>query len=191
MASDSQENTADILLAQRTADAAPPAPAAKQPATTGGTGTPTQTAPRSDFLANLYGRTAASEPSSRLAGTPNMFGDSENGGHGLFVSGPGGFSQSTSPLAGGSRDIKIAENDNCLPQNRVFFLYNHFQDADSVDNTPAGGPAVHRSIPIDRYTIGFEKTFCDGLWSYELRMPFSGGFGYQSTDFSSFAWPWC
>ncbi len=175
----------DVLLAQRAADDAAPAPTARQPATTDDDREASLTPSQSDFLAGLYGRTAASEPSARLAGTPNMFGDSYETGNGMWVSGPDGFSSSAGPLGGGGRSVKIAENDNCLPQDRVFFLYNHFHDAASIEDVPTVGPAVQRSIALDRYTIGFEKTFRDGLWSLELRMPFGCGYDYESADFAS------
>ena len=187
VASDSDRGTADILLAQRETDNVAPVPGRPTPAMPDVTQTPVQTAPQSDFLASLYGRTSASEPSTRLAGTPNMFGDSYESGNGMIVSGPEGYSSAETPLAGGNRRMKIAENNNSLPQDRVFVLYNHFQDAASIDDMPTVGPATQRSISLDRYTIGFEKTFLDGLWSFELRMPFGGGYGYQSADFSSFA----
>ena len=116
-----------------------------------------------------------------------MFGDSLESGNGVNVWGPYGFSSSDSPLAGGNRRLKIAENGNSLPQDRVFFLYNHFQDAASIDDVPTVGAATQRAISLDRYTIGFEKTFCDGLWSFELRMPFGEGYGYESPGFASFA----
>jgi hypothetical protein len=178
--SDSDRDTTDILLTQATEGAAA-APGAQRPAT------PARTAPQSDFLANLYGRTAASQPNIRLAGTPNMFGDSEGGTNGMWVSGPDGFGTTDGPLAGGNRRMKIAENNNSLPQDRVFFLYNHFQDAGSIDDVPRFGLAAHRTISLDRYTVGFEKTFYDGLWSVEMRMPFGCGYGYESADFGSFA----
>jgi hypothetical protein len=141
----------------------------------------------SDFLASLYGRTAAAEPSTRLAGTPNMFGDSLEVGNGMWVSGAGGFSSASSPLAGGNRRLKIAENDNTLPQDRVFFLYNHFQNTGSIYDAPRGGSEIQRSLSLDRYIIGFEKTFGEGLWAFEFRMPFGGGYGYESADFGAFA----
>ena len=186
--SDVEAGSPDTLLAQGSAGDAAPAPATRQPATAGGAQATSPTPSQSDFLASLYGRTAASEPTNRLAGTPNMFGDSgESSGNGMFVSGLGGFSSASSPLAGGNRRLKIAENDNSLPQDRVFFLYNHFQDAASIDDMPMVGPATQRSISLDRYTIGFEKTFCDGLWSVELRMPFGEGYDYESPGFASSA----
>jgi hypothetical protein len=183
--SDSDYDMVDKMLAQRGTDGAAPLPGKQKPAAPGGTQTPAQTAPQSDFLASIYGRTSASEPSTRLAGTPNMFGDSFESGNGMFVSGPSGFGSANAPLAGGNRRMKISEDDNSLPQDRVFFLYNHFHDAVSIDDFPISSPATQRSISLDRYTIGFEKTFHDGLWSVELRMPFGGGYGYESADFAS------
>jgi hypothetical protein len=181
--SDVEGDSPDTLLAQGPVGDAAPAPAAPQPATPGGAPAASPTPSQSDFLASVYGRTAASEPSSRLAGTPNMFGDSYmESGNGMMVNG----SSANSPLAGGNRRLKIAENGNSLPQDRVFFLYNHFQDAASIDDATVT-PMAQRSISLDRYTIGFEKTFVDGLWSVELRMPFGEGYNYESPGFAAFA----
>jgi hypothetical protein len=185
----SDADDANALLAQApTGKKTAPAPAANQPATP----STTEQTPPSDFLSDIYGRTAASEMGSGLAGTPNMFGDSYGGnyswesGNGMFVSGSYGDSSANTPLAGGNRRMKIAENGNTLPQDRVYFLYNHFQDAASISDATVT-PGLERSISLDRYTIGFEKTFRDGLWAFELRMPFGCGYGYQSAEYSSFA----
>ena len=62
--------------------------------------------------------------------------------------------------------------------DRVYFSYNHFQNAlegASFLGTP-------RAMSIDQYTMGLEKTFRDGLWSCDLRMPFSGAYGYYAPD---------
>lgn len=115
-------------------------------------------------------RTSAStsrSPLIRLGGLPNMFGDSY--GLQLQIADFAGSALVDVPPPGGTRRMKITENDKALPMDRVFFIYNHFQDALEADITGLGV----RSLPIDRYTIGLEKTFRDGLWSVELRMPFS------------------
>jgi hypothetical protein len=178
VASDAYGGGADALLAQAPAGKTAPAPAANQPATP-----PAQ----DEFLSDIYGQTAASELGTRLAGTPNMFGDTcECGGNGVLMSGPAGVSAADTPLAGGNRRIKISENDNTLPQDRIFFLYNHFQDAASIEDMTFA-PGLQQSLSLDRYTIGFEKTFRDGLWACELRMPFGCGYGYQSVNFDSSA----
>ena len=54
-----------------------------------------------------------------------------------------------------------------LPTDRVFFDYNHFDQA----NITANGAVVG----LDRYTLGIEKTFCDGLWSVEIKAPIESG----------------
>jgi hypothetical protein len=182
---------ADDLMAQAPAGKTAPAPAPKPttpaPApTTPAPTTPAPTPPQEDFLSDVYGRAGEGEL-GRLAGTPNMFGDGpEPMGNGVRISGPGASSMASTPLAGGNRRIKIAENDNTLPQDRVFFTYNHFQDAASVENFTARS-TLQQSISLDRYMIGFEKTFCDGQWACELRMPFGCGYGFGSPDFSSAA----
>jgi hypothetical protein len=38
------------------------------------------------------------------------------------------------------------------------------------------GPQLFRQEPIDRYTIGYEKTFFNQMTSLEVRMPFTGSF---------------
>jgi hypothetical protein len=44
---------------------------------------------------------------------------------------------------------------------------------------PPGAPRLVRQQSLDRYTPGFEKTFLDGTWSVELRMPFVGSIDTQ------------
>jgi hypothetical protein len=41
---------------------------------------------------------------------------------------------------------------------------------------PAVSPLLFRQEPIDRYTMGFEKTFFNAMTSVEIRMPFTGSF---------------
>jgi hypothetical protein len=120
-----------------------------------------------------------------LATVPNMFGDLA-GATTTFV-GETGVSGATSgtftlPIAGGgSRIGKISENDSPIPRDRVFFSYNHFQNVFQLSETPVlpPGPTLFRQAPLDRYTMGFEKTFYDGWTSVELRMPFMGGLNAQ------------
>jgi hypothetical protein len=143
----------------------------QQPAASQPTPAPPQPAPRRS--------TASRTGNTRLASMPNMFGDlgltsavvgvrNANG-----ISSKGGFDV---PIGAGSKTAKIAENDNPIPVDRIFFNYNHFQNVFSVSEQPPFGPSVIRQEPIDRYTIGFEKTFNDGQNSIELRMPFNGTF---------------
>ena len=107
----------------------------------------------------------------RLARAPNMFGDSFGlGGH-LVVFDIAGLGPATTdlPLAGGSRRAKAAENNSALPRDRIFVLYNHFHS--SLEFDPFFTPI--RDFSIDRCTLGLEKTFCEGIWSLEFRLPFA------------------
>jgi len=86
------------------------------------------------------------------------------------------------PLAAASRRVKIAENDNALPQDRVFFLYNHFADALEINSNLDVTTPVDRRYSVDRYTFGLEKTFLDRCWSVELRMPLAGQTEFVTPD---------
>lgn len=120
----------------------------------------------------------------RLASVPNMFGDVFMSGGRVTAIGPldpgndrvlGGFDI---PGAGGSRRVKIGENNKALPSDRVYFMYNHFENALAIQelSTSPPGPALIHQAPIDRYTVGFEKMFLDDLWSCEVRLPFNGSY---------------
>lgn len=154
---------ADAYVAQKP-DAAPRDKPAPKPA------------PRSDTLATMFDR------GTRLAGTPNMFGDFLNLGGQVTVQDFSSTASASLPLAGGARRVKIAENNSSLPQDRVYFMYNHFENALQADaSTFSGG--LPRSTAVDRYTVGLEKTFSDQAWSAELRMPFTSQFAYQATGY--------
>jgi hypothetical protein len=71
------------------------------------------------------------------------------------------------PAAGGTERAKISDDNSVFPEDRVFFLYNYFDNAILV---PAPSPHV---LDINRYTPGFEKTFFDRNASIELRIPFA------------------
>lgn len=127
------------------------------------------------------------ESNFRLASVPNMFGDL-----GLATAmidakrspdGTAGFSSQVDlPTAGAIRNVKIAENDSPIPVDRVFFNYNHFQNVFQLSQQvafPPGFPPTIRQLPIDRYTVGFEKTMADGQYSVEMRMPFNGTYDEQ------------
>ncbi len=59
--------------------------------------------------------------------------------------------------------IKISEDNNPMPRDRVIFNYDYF---DNVPLTPTG-------IPVNRYQFGVEKTLFDGRMSVEARLPFA------------------
>jgi hypothetical protein len=84
------------------------------------------------------------------------------------------------PLAGGSRRIKIAENNQVMPEDRIYGTFNYFHNSNQAIGT---GPfyddpvTVVDSESLAQYTVGMEKTFC--AWgtpfSIDVRMPFTGG----------------
>lgn len=90
------------------------------------------------------------------------------------------------PLAGGTRRTKIIENNHSLPQDRVYLLYNHFHNAITTDEfalptTDANGITTNLNVlarrriqSLNRFTLGFEKTFEDGQSSAEFRLPLIG-----------------
>lgn len=135
---------------------------------------------------------SARPPMNRLASAPEMFGDFFQSG-GDFNFGPnrladqglppntGSFSV---PPPGGGRRVKISENNKALPDDRLIFSYNHFENALQFTEMELNNPgsAVTQTFPIDRYTIGIEKTFLDGFWSCEVRMPFQGAFDFEGTN---------
>ena len=121
---------------------------------------------------------------ARQSRVPEICGDFFGlGGDVFFMDSPFTTATADIPLAGGSRRMKVAENNKALPQDRVFFLYNHFHKALEADNSSFFFEPNRRSFDVDRYTIGFEKSFHDGLWSLEVRAPASGQFTYSTTNF--------
>jgi hypothetical protein len=72
-------------------------------------------------------------------------------------------------IAAANRGFKIAENMSPVPQDRVFFTYNFYDDVNQRLNDVFQSPITH--LQYDRYTIGFEKTFNDGQGSFGLRLP--------------------
>lgn len=75
-----------------------------------------------------------------------------------------GMLQREAPAGGGATRSKIAENSSSLPLDRFIFNYNHFHNA--IDD------AADEATSIDRFTLGFERTFLDQMASIEVRFPF-------------------
>ena len=141
----------------------------QSPTTTQQPNTPRRpVAPSNQFATNSANRTLGG------AGGPGpkstyMMGDFFFSNGQLFVPNPQGIGKDIIigelPGSGGSRRVKISENNSPIPRDRVFFNYNHFHNAIRVrSNTPY-------DMNVDRYTPGFEKTFWDGMASVELRTP--------------------
>lgn len=60
--------------------------------------------------------------------------------------------------------IKMAEDNNPLPRDRFIFVYDHFNNV----------PFTLDGVNVNRFQFGVEKTFLDGRWSAEFRLPFAG-----------------
>jgi hypothetical protein len=104
---------------------------------------------------------------ARLSRTPDLFGDFNT----LSVTqiSSGFMSQSDSvvsvPGGGAVRRYKN-EQARALPTDRVFAFFNHFHNA--VDISGFGG---NSSDDINQFTFGVERTFDNGNWSVEIRLP--------------------
>ncbi len=103
--------------------------------------------------------------------SPGMIGDFFGGSYTMFlpsiVGGTPPGSGTNVPISAGDRRFKVAENNSPFPMDRVFFNYHHFNNSlRDIDG---------RLTSLERYVIGIEKTFCNGLWSIEGRIPFASG----------------
>jgi hypothetical protein len=76
--------------------------------------------------------------------------------------------------------VKIAEDNNAILQDRVYFLYNHFQNALQMQSILP--EPFERSFNVDRYSFGIEKTL-NCCWSVELLMPLAGQTEVNTSDF--------
>ena len=128
-----------------------------------------------DWLARYWADDEA-EDGTRLASLPDMFGDSFGRGGVLTASNSLPLVTTTTDvlLAGGSRGLKVAEHNKAIPMNRVYLAYNHFHNAAESRIDAPLLPAATTSLSLDRYTLGMESRFADGLWSLEVQMPFTG-----------------
>ena len=68
--------------------------------------------------------------------------------------------------------VKLAEDNSPMPKDRVIFAYDSFEN---VPFTDAG-------LQVNRFQFGFEKTFLDGRWSAEVRLPFAATLASTYTD---------
>jgi hypothetical protein len=79
------------------------------------------------------------------------------------------------PLGGGG-SYNVADNNSAIPLDRVYFLYNGFFNA--IDSSVPG--IGNQSTDLHMYKFGFEKTFLDGLWSVDLRMPITSNYDLRT-----------
>ncbi|MGO8745893.1 MAG: hypothetical protein ACLQNE_07870 [Thermoguttaceae bacterium] len=140
---------------------------------------PEAAAPSSSDLAGGLG--AAAGP----MGAPNMVGDLPGTRiidvHFFINSTERGSTRIEVPVAGGAGIYKMSENNSPLPTDRVFFDYNHYQDA--LNFTPT--PGTPTALNLDTYEFGLEKTFFDGMCSLEFRIPFASGLSADQTDLAA------
>src|SRR5262249_26826731 len=150
---------------------AQPAPVTPTPTATGapGASAPNANSPSASGQAQLNISSSASDQATDIAPNsvaPYMIGDffictgqiifTESNPTGK----PGqGIVLGDIPSAGGTARVKISEDNSPIPADRLFFLYNFFQNAIQLPT-----PTTHY-IDIDRYTFGAEKTFFDGQGS--------------------------
>ena len=184
---DATLQSVSYLQAQGGAQPAAPNAAGQQPQPQSRLTPPTQS--RNPF-ANRGNAQNSSPYLARLSRAPDMYGDFFqpvgvsldlaryiNSGlpTGEIGSGIDSVLEGQVPLGGGMRRFKN-EQTRALPTDRVFATYNHFHNAVELKSfDPTTGGVQSDASHIDQYTIGVEKTFDDGNWSLELRMPFSGG----------------
>ena len=111
-----------------------------------------------------------------LAELPDLFGDTFARGGDLAVNFDVLLGNTTSVvLAGGSRGLKPSEHNKAIPDNRVYVAYNHFHNAIStqIEEPMLGNVVRQDQSAVDQYLLGLESRFGNGLWSLELRMPFT------------------
>lgn len=170
------------VLAEPTEDTAETSAVMFQPAPAESTTQPDRRA-ATDSASRRTSTSTARRPAPRLASVPNMFGDFGAGGPVLTVNYRDQNAvgvpvtrtvSSTIIPPGGGRRAKIGEQNKALPDDRVYFFYNHFENAQSARDVTG----ALRQFPVDRYTMGFEKTLFDGVASIELRMPFSNSYNF-------------
>ena len=172
----------DSIPSSETSAAAPlplstvPATPARPLPVSAGRFTP-QPSTQSSLLDSLLGQSfARSRGRGRLVRTPEFFGDSFVGGDMLLSTGFGVVRNDT-PLAASARRAKIADHNKALPVDRAFVNYHHFAAA---QNTVRGGIVDENSV--DRWTVGFEKTYDCGRTSIEFRLPFAERFKLIEPD---------
>lgn len=113
-------------------------------------------------------------PVTRLASIPKMFGDygPERGMLRMYDMNSGMRFSADLASAGVGQRLKVLENNNALPDDRIYFQYRHFHN--SLRSTPdLTSPNINK-VPVDSYTLGYERSFFDGLTSVQLVMPFLG-----------------
>jgi hypothetical protein len=106
---------------------------------------------------------SAGNAATGLASVPFMIGDT-GAGTCLAFGGLLDVELSHPTLACGR--LNISESNTPLPTDRLYFSYRHFHNA-----TQTRFFQYSEQFSLDRYTLGGEKTFWDGMMSFEMRLP--------------------
>ncbi|MDV6030448.1 MAG: hypothetical protein F9B45_10140 [Phycisphaera sp. RhM] len=132
------------------------------------------------MLDSLLGQSRALSrgPLNRFARTPEFFGDNFVGGDSIVDTGTS-IIRNDVPLAASSRRAKIADHNKAYPVDRAFVNYHHFSAAQNVRR--AGARLDENAV--DRFTVGFEKTYDRGRSSVEFRLPFAERFTIDDPDY--------
>lgn len=86
------------------------------------------------------------------------------------------------PPGGGTARLNIADNNKAFPEDRIYFMFNHFENALQVQVRDALGVS-REQFSVSRYTLGFEKTLLCDCQSLEIRVPVTGTYQFFSSDF--------
>lgn len=87
----------------------------------------------------------------------------------------------------GMRRAKIGENNSPLPRDRFYFTYQHFHNAIRAEDFSWEVPGyAFRQVDfsVNRYVLGFERTFFDEWCSVDVRVPLQ-----DSVRFNASPWP--
>lgn len=162
---------------------APSTPAPTLPATPA---TPAPAAPVEPAPAPAPAAEPSPGPLATAAFAPNMMGNLLGAGRSVMF--PVARTQGNGfVFANGTTNImnaKVADDNSPIPQDRVGFRYNYFNQALSVTGIsgqprpdPDFGGTVEipftKKFDVHMYTFDLEKTFFDNLVSVQLRVPFA------------------
>lgn len=118
---------------------------------------------------------------ARLLDVPEMFGDFRRSGPSIFLSHSLPYLpnvQSEIPVAAAISGLRVGENNQALPSNRVWVAYNYFDSAFNVHATDSFlGVDRTASQSLHRSMMAAELLLDEGQTSVELRMPFGAAFG--------------
>jgi hypothetical protein len=144
---------------------------------------PATRAPQTPTGATWRSQSVSRRPATRLASVPKMFGDFGPAGGRLRVfnqSQPNQMITTDLASAGVGQRLKVLENNNAWPDDRIDFLYRHYHN--SIRSTPQRSSPNVDEFSTDSYTFSFERSFFDGLTSVQVLMPFVGTPTLRSND---------